>query len=381
MSTPHAVHLHAWSPGRVNLLGEHVDYNGGPVLPAAIDRRLSVDAWLDNTCLVKLTARDLEAETCFSLDALDAKQDCEGNPLPGWALYPAGVAWSLQKHGLPLSGMQAEFSSDIPIGAGLSSSAALEAAFAVLWQAAGGWQVTRMQQAQLCLQAEREYVGLSCGILDQFAVLHGRSGQALYLDTRTLDWHTVPLPPQAAIIIADSRVRRSLTSSAYNQRHEECRQALKILQSHYPNLTSLGELHPTDLYASASLLPETLLMRSRHVVEECDRTRRAVHTLEAKDPHAFGRLMLEGHASLRDLYEVSTLELDTLVELAASLPGCYGSRLTGAGFGGCTVSLVHKTEVDDFIAELESQYKKAIGREPFIYCCHASDSARAELIP
>ena len=380
MTQPHTVHMQARSPGRVNLLGEHVDYNGGPVLPAAIDRCLSVDARLDDSRLVKLTARDLESETCFSLDGLDAKLDCDGLPLPGWALYPAGVAWSLQRRGLTLSGMQAEFSSDIPIGAGLSSSAALEVAFAVLWQAAGGWEISRMELAQLCLQAEREYVGLSCGILDQFAVLHGQRGHALYLDTQTLDWRTVPLPPHTAIIIADSRVRRSLTSSAYNQRFNECRQALEILQSRFPNLGSLGEFSPADLYVSARLLPETLLMRARHVVEECDRTRRAVQALEAGDPCAFGQLMLEGHASLRDLYEVSTPELDTLVEVAATLPGCYGSRLTGAGFGGCTVSLVHRTEVDDFIAELERQYQQATSIEPFIYCCHASDGARAEAL-
>lgn len=380
MTHPHGVHIHARSPGRVNLLGEHVDYNGGPVVPAAIDRCLSVDAHLDGSRLVRLIARDLEAETCFSLDALDNKLDCDGRPLPGWALYPAGVAWSLQRQGLTLSGMQAEFSSDIPIGAGLSSSAALEAAFAVVWQAAGGWQVTRMQLAQLCLQGEREYVGLSCGILDQFAVLHGQQGQALYLDTRSLDWHSVPLPPHTAIIIADSRVRRSLTNSAYNQRRDECRQALAILQTHFPSLTSLGELQPDDLYASASLLPETLLMRARHVVEECERTRSAVQVLEAGNPRAFGALMLEGHASLRDLYEVSTPELDLLVDVASSLPGCYGSRLTGAGFGGCTVSLVHSTGVDPFIHEMEHQYKQATGLEPFIYCCHAVDGASAEVL-
>lgn len=381
MTQPHTVHMQARSPGRVNLLGEHVDYNGGPVLPAAIDRCLSVDAHLDGSRLVRLTARDLEAETCFSLDTLETKLDCDGRPLPGWALYPAGVAWSLQRHGLTLSGMQAEFSSDIPIGAGLSSSAALEAAFAVLWQAACGWEISRMELAQLCLQAERGYVGLSCGILDQFAVLHGQHGQALYLDTRSLDWHSVPLPPHTAIIIADSRIRRSLTNSAYNQRHDECRKALAILQTRFPNLTSLGELQPDDLYASAGLLPETLLMRARHVVEECERTRRAVQVLEAGDPRAFGQLMLEGHASLRDLYEVSTPELDLLVDVASSLPGCYGSRLTGAGFGGCTVSLVHSTEVDSFIRELEHQYKQSTGLEPFIYCCHAVDGARAEVLP
>ena len=139
-------------------------------------------------------------------------------------------------------------------------------------------------------------------------------------------------------------------------------------------------MSPTDLYDNSNLLPETLLMRARHVVEECDRTRRAVQALEANDPHTFGRLMLEGHASLRDLYEVSTPELDTLVEVAASLPGCYGSRLTGAGFGGCTVNLVHRTEVDDFIAELERRYQQATGIEPSIYCCHASDGARAEAL-
>src|SRR3990172_6760939 len=210
--------LLARAPGRVNLLGEHVDYNAGPVLPAAIDRdvRIAVAANPDGTA--RLHALDLDQQVSFRLQSLERKTDLAGKPLPGWALYPAGVAWALQQAGLETTGLDAVYTSDVPIASGLSSSAAVEVAFAVAWQALGGWQVDRMALARLCQRAENEFVGVSSGLMDQFASAHGVEGHALYFDTRSLEWEPIPMPPGTALVVADSGVRRSLTTSAYNER-------------------------------------------------------------------------------------------------------------------------------------------------------------------
>lgn len=347
-------HWRVRSPGRVNLLGEHVDYNGGPVLPAAIDRYLWVEARSSDDGKVHLQARDLNASVTFSLEGLECRQDDTGEPLPDWALYPAGVAWALQQAGLHVAGINAAFHSEIPIGAGLSSSAALEAAYAVLWQAAGGWQIDRMALAQICLRAEREYVGLSCGILDQFAVLHGKAGQAMLLETANLAWCYVPVPDTVVIVISDSGQRRSLTDSSYNQRADECAEALSWLREAMPSLASLAALTAEQLSDAESMLTPQLFRRVRHVVEETERTRTGAALMEAGDLPAFGQLMLASHDSLRSLYEVSTPLLDELVALAMAQPGCYGSRLTGAGFGGCTVSLVERGLAGKFCQALSA---------------------------
>jgi galactokinase len=206
------------APGRVNLLGEHVDYNDGMVLPAAINRAVHLAAKPTRDRLVSLRAIDLDQSVTFNFDHLSAKQDINGNPLPSWALYPAGTAWSLQEEGLDLTGFEGAFTSDIPIGSGLSSSAAMEVAFAALWQKLGGWQVDRVKLAQLCQRGENRYVGVNSGLMDQFASVNGVAGHALYFDTRSLFWQPVPLPPESVIVVADSGVRRSLANSAYNDR-------------------------------------------------------------------------------------------------------------------------------------------------------------------
>lgn len=373
-------HFRSIGPGRVNLLGEHVDYNDGPVLPAAIDRQVTISAEASSGRSVHLRAADLNAEVTFSLDELDMRQDVNGKPLPHWALYPAGVAWSIQQAGLPTCGFSASYVSDIPIGSGLSSSAAVQVGFAVLWEKLSGWQIDRMTLAKICQRSEIEYVGVNCGLMDQFASACGVEGHALYFDTRSLEWQPVPLPPQAAIVIADSTMRRILTSSAYNSRFNECRHAVQILQQHIPGVTALRDVSPEQLRRCGHHLPEMTRMLAEHVVTEIARVQEAVPLLRAGDVEGFGRLMYAGHASLRDLYQVSIPELDLLVDLASRLPGCWGARLSGAGFGGCTVNLVDERRTDEFIAGLKQGYLEAAGKDAPVYVCRPSQGARVELI-
>jgi len=368
--------LHIVSPGRVNLLGEHVDYNDGAVMPAAIDRAVHLSALGEEGSRVRLKALDLKESVVFDLYETGQQVDVEGKPLPEWALYPAGVAHVLQQHGFAVCGLRAEFSSDLPMGSGLSSSAAVEVGFGVLWQTLGGWQIERMKLAQLCLEAEREYVGVNCGLMDQFACAHGVKDHALYFDTRSLQWLALPLPRGVSLIIANSCLPRSLTGSAYNERHKSCEEALAILKPLLPGIRALRDVSPADLARHAQALPEITLRRARHVVTECARMPRALEYLQAGDVGGFGLLMLECHASLRDDYAVSLPELDALVEIAAGLPGCWGARLTGAGFGGCTVNLVDSNQAAAFSEALARAYTQRTGRTAEILQCRASQGAK-----
>jgi len=369
----------ARAPGRVNLLGEHVDYNNGFVLPAAIDRDTIVAFRRSYSSKTLILALDLNEETCFKLPFIAEKKDADGLLLPGWALYPAGVAWSLNQEGLEIPEMEAAFASDVPRGAGLSSSASVELAFGVAWEKLGGWTLPPMRMAQLGQRAENRYVGVNCGIMDQFACACGVKNHALYLDCRSLDWRTVPLPAEVAIVIANTTVQHSLAGSAYNERRASCEEAVHILQGKLPEVRSLRDVSLGTFDRHAQHLPDQVEKRARHVVEEIDRTRRAVQLLEKGDAPGFGKLMNEGHTSLRDLYEVSCPELDTMVAIAQSLPGCYGARLTGAGFGGCTVNLVRGEAAEAFAGELARGYEQETGLHPEIYICRAADGAALEL--
>jgi galactokinase len=363
------------APGRVNLLGEHVDYNDGPVLPVAIDRTMKLAFEPLDEPLIFLSALDLGEKTAFRIADLDARVDLEGHPLPPFAEYPASVAWALQQAGLPVHGMKAAYTSNIPIGSGLSSSAAVEVGFARAFMALGGWDATPMELALLTQKGENEYVGVQSGIMDQFASLFGVENHALYLDTRSLEWEALPLPEDVAVIVADSNVSRKLAGSAYNERREACQKAVEILQGFLPGIRALRDVSPKAFEDLADHLPQPIRKRARHVVEECARVEEAVESLKAGDVTHFGRLMVDGHESLRDLYEVSILELNTLVEIAVDLPGCYGARLTGAGFGGCTVNLVRENQSQAFIEALSSRYQEETGKPALIYLCRAAQGA------
>jgi galactokinase len=366
------------APGRVNLLGEHVDYNDGFVLPAAIDRAVHLAFSPIEGRLITLIALDLNESVQFDLEMLEEKCDTGSRPLPSWALYPAGVAWVLRNAGYPVTGMQAVYSSNIPIGAGLSSSAAVEVGFALAWQTLGGWQMDRLTLAKLSQKAENQYVGVACGLMDQFASANGVKDHALYLDMRSLECQPAPLPEGTAVVIADSGVRRSLANSAYNERRAACEQAVTLLQQYMPHIRSLRDVSPTEFAAYSAYLPPVIRKRAEHVVKEIARVESAYSALLREDKRAFGALMYAGHASLRDLYEVSLPELDTLVTLTRELPGCLGARLTGAGFGGCTVNLVEKENAQDFIRGLKEKYQVASGKQAQVYFCEAVDGVSLE---
>jgi galactokinase len=363
------------APGRVNILGEHVDYNDGLVLPAAIDRAVYIAAAPSGDDCLSLIAADLGKQIECCLADLPEKIDRQGQPLPGWACYPAGVAWALAEAGLPATGIRAIYTSDIPIGAGLSSSAAVEVGFATLWQALGGWHVGQLKLAQLSQRAENAYVGVSCGLMDQFASACGVEGHALCFDTRSLEWEPAPLPEGIALVIADSGVRRSLTHSGYNDRRAACEQAVEILRQYLPNIRALRDVQVTEFAALSVYLPEIPRKRAEHVVKEIHRVQSALNAMRRQDKQALGAIMYSGHNSLRYLYEVSTPEQDRLVEITRGLPGCIGARLTGAGFGGCTINLVESDQAQAFIEGLRAEYQPPGGGPAQVYLCHASAGA------
>jgi galactokinase len=368
----------ALAPGRVNILGEHVDYNDGFVLPAAIDRAtyIAFARAREKSDRFTLVAADFAEEVSFTPEGIFVKTDADGSPLTDWARYPAGVAWALNEDGLTVPALNAVFASDVPLGAGLSSSASVEMAFAVAWQKLGGWTLPPMQLALLGQKAENRYVGVNCGIMDQFASTCGVEDKLLLLDCRSLEWQSLPLPESIVIIIADTSVRRKLTDAGYNQRRQACEEAVKIISKTLPGVKALRDVSVEDFNRLCSHLPELIEKRARHVVEEVERTRRAIPLLVQGEIVEFGRIMNECHISLRDLYEVSIPELDTMVDFAQGLPGCYGARLTGAGFGGCTVNLVDKSAAKTFVTELAKQYQAKTNLKPDIYICKASQGAR-----
>src|SRR5512138_679950 len=345
------VHI-ARAPGRVNLLGEHVDYNDGFVLPAAIDRATYIAFSPADSDQIRLVAADFDQEASFSLRTIPSKTQPDGSPLPEWSLYPAGVMWALNEAHLETRGMNAVYASDVPRGSGLSSSASVEMAFMIAWQALGNWTLPAMERALLGQKAENRYVGVNCGIMDQFASACGIENRLLLLDCRSLEWKTIPLPEDISIVIADTTVRRKLTSGEYNKRRFACEEAVRLLQEDLPSIQSLRDVSVEEFHRLAGKLPEEVSKRARHVVEEIERSKQAEALLEAGNVRRFGELMNECHASLRDLYEVSSLELNTMVRVAQSLDGCYGARLTGAGFGGCTVNLVAQERASTFARDL-----------------------------
>ncbi len=365
----------ARAPGRVNLLGEHVDYNDGFVLPAAIDRATWIAFSPNSSDKTTLVAADLNEQVSFTPESAATKAGADGTPLPEWARYPAGVMWALNEAKLPTPAINAVFSSDVPRGAGLSSSAALELAFAVAWQKLGGWKKSPMELARMSQRAENQYVGVNCGIMDQFASACGKKDHLLYLDCRSLEWHSLPLPDSVVIVIADTSVRRSLTTSAYNERRAACDQAVLLLKEKLPGIRSLRDVSPEAFERFSSKLPAQVERRARHVVEEIQRSSQAEELLRDSNVVQFGELMNACHASLRDLYEVSCPELDAMAQIGQTLPGCYGARLTGAGFGGCTVNLVAQDSAESFAAALAAGYERETGRHAEITICKASDGA------
>lgn len=365
----------ARAPGRVNLLGEHVDYNDGFVMPAAIDRATYIAFSPAPDGVSRLIADDFQEEIALSPESVQARTQANGNALPEWGFYPAGVMHTLLEEGHAAPPMLAVFASDVPRGSGLSSSASVETAFLTAWQYLAGGSMPLMARALLCQRAENQYVGVRCGIMDQFASVCGEENRLLLLDCRSLAWQRIALPEEVAIVIGDTSVRRRLTGGEYNLRHSECEQAMEYLRAYLPGIHSLRDVSSRDLDRLAAGIPPVIERRARHVVKEIERTGQARVAIEAGDSVSFGRLMNDSHASLRDLYEVSSFELDSMVAIAQTLPGCLGARLTGAGFGGCTVNLVESARAEEFAAALMERYQAATGLTPEIYLTRPAKGA------
>jgi galactokinase len=358
------------APGRVNLIGEHTDYNGGFVLPMAIERETVVAAAPRADRTVRAYSAGLGEELTFDLDRPHP-------PRRGvWLDYVEGVAQALESRGVRLSGADLLIASDVPAGAGLSSSAALEISAGLALTRVSGKEVDGVTLALAGQQAEHTYVGAQVGIMDQLISALGREGHALLIDCRSLETEPVPLDTrEAAFVIADTRVKHELSSSEYNVRRAECASGVELLRGRLPNIRELRDVSVEEFERHKDVLPDPVRRRCRHVVAENGRTLAAARALRAGDLTEMGRLMYESHHSLRDDYEVSSPELDVLVEIARGLPGVLGARMTGGGFGGSTVTLVRREALADFERALSEGYERSTGKRPAVLVSEAGSGA------
>ena len=355
------------APGRVNLIGEHTDYNDGFVLPAAIDRHVVFAASPRDDRQVRLYAADFCRCAEFDLDDIQPDQD------EPWSNYERGVAWALQEAGYELRGMDVAITSDVPIASGLSSSAALEMATAQAFEMASDLQLDGVKRALLGQRAENEFVGMRCGIMDQYIISLGKHDHALLIDCRSLEYQLVPLPKGYSLVICDTKKRRGLVDSEYNTRRQECEEGARIL-----GVSALRDVTVKDLKRRQTELPPIVRKRCQHIITENQRVLDAVEALEKADVTRFGQLMNASHISLRDDYQVSCKELDVMVEAAWRQKGVLGGRMTGAGFGGCTVNLVEsdKDKIRAFRENVTEEYKARTGLDTEIYVCKAEDGVR-----
>ncbi len=349
------------APGRVNLIGEHTDHNDGFVLPAAIDKAAYVAAWprTDRT----VTAESLNFDDFISVD-LD---DGEARPRGDWGKYVQGVALTLEASGYRLSGADLLIDSNVPLGAGLSSSAALEISAAFALSRLAGHAIDGMELAKIGQTAEHKYGGVRSGIMDQFTSVYGRAGQALFLDCRSLDWTSIPLGA-ASFVICNTKTKHDLAAGEYNKRRAECEQAAAILA-----IPSLRDASLADIESMPPETPDVLRKRARHVVSENDRVLAAVSALRSGDLEGLGALIDASHESLRDDFEVSCRDLDTMVEIARRQSGVLGARMIGGGFGGCTINLTRPDIREEFSSIVQREYRIATGIEPEIYEVNVAD--------
>jgi galactokinase len=359
------------APGRVNLIGEHTDYNGGFVLPMAIEYATTVAAASSEDRKIRVRSVNLNEEGEIDLDA--PEQKLRGS----WIDYVEGVARILERENVKLRGADLLISSDVPTGAGLSSSAALEISIGLALSEISGYTVEKVKLALIGQAAEHEFVGAKVGIMDQFVSAMGKKGHALLIDCRKLKAEQVPLETKdAVIVICNSNVKHELASSEYNTRRAECEKGVEILQKFLPDITQLRDISIEDFEKYKMHLPEIIRKRCRHVVTENARTLAAAEALKKNDLKEFGRLMWLSHASLRDDYEVSCKELDLLVLIAASCEGVLGARMTGGGFGGSTVNLVRRENLNSFTQKISTEYERQTNIKTDIYVSGAADGAK-----
>ncbi len=351
------------APGRVNLIGEHTDYNDGFVLPMAIDRAIWIALRPRDDGWVVVHSIDFDQSLDFSLSDIKKEGTC-------WLEYIKGVAWSLQAAGHVLRGWEGAIAGDVPVGAGLSSSAAIEMAAARAFAAVSdlGWEAKTM--ARLGQRAENQWVGVNCGIMDQMVSAAGVAGHALLIDCRSLETQPIPLPPGTVVAVLDTATRRGLVDSAYNERRAQCEAAARFF-----GVRALRDVTLEAFEARGGQLDEGVRRRARHVITENTRTLAAVEAMRQRDAVGLGRLMDASHASLRDDFEVSSPNLNVMVAAARRHAACYGARMTGAGFGGCAVALVRAGSAGDFAADVAADYQAETSIEPNVYICEATDGA------
>ncbi len=360
------------APGRVNLIGEHTDYNEGFVLPMAIERETVVAGAARDDSLVRVHAFDVKESAEFDLSA-PAGERVRGH----WLDYVEGVARVLQERGASLRGADLAIHSDVPAGAGLSSSAALEVSVGLALLSLSDLKFDLTALALAAQRAEQTYAGIKCGIMDQFTSALGRERHALLIDCRSLETEYLPLETdETAVVICDTRVKHELAASEYNTRRAECERGVELLRKSLPDIRALRDVSVSDFLPIEELLPEPIRRRCRHVVTENERTLAAAKALRAGEMRLMGRLMYLSHRSLRDDFEVSCAELDLLVEIASSFAGTVGARMTGGGFGGCTVNLVRRESLAEFQKIIVREYAKAVSYEPAIYLSEPGDGAQ-----
>jgi galactokinase len=357
------------APGRVNLIGEHTDYNDGFVMPVAID----FSTWVT---IVPLAERKLEIlsenfgeQVEFDLDSIDSV------PRGHWSDYPLGVAVMFKRAGHQLRGARLTIRGDVPLGSGLSSSASLEVATACAMSANSDLSIDRTELAKLCQRAENEFVGARVGIMDQFASCYGQAGKALLLDCRSLEFKLLPISEDVQMVVCNTMVKHKLASSAYNERRAQCEAGVKHFATKLSDVKALRDVTADQLEQYGGALPEVIYRRCRHIISENGRVLEAAEALAQSDLNRFGQLMNESHQSLRDDFEVSCRELDLMVDIARKVDGVYGARMTGGGFGGCTVNFVDAGQVEPFKRTVTQGYEQETKLKPEIYVCNAANGA------
>lgn len=366
------------SPGRVNLIGEHTDYNGGYVFPAALTMKTTIIYRKRSDNIIRMQATDLDVKVEADISRLNDYRDLK------WGDYQLGVAYVMEKAGYKICGCDMLFDDTTPHGAGLSSSAAIEVAAALAFATISNEEkgvkepVDMIEMAKLAQKAEHEYIGVTCGIMDQFASAMGKKDHAIFLNCKTLDYKLVPLSMVGCkIVIANTNKKRSLGDSKYNERVSECSEAVKALQQKLPGITCLADVSAEEFEKYSSVIENDIVRkRAEHVIYEIDRVLKSAEALENNDIEKFGKLMNASHDSLRDLYEVTGKELDTLVNEARKIKGTIGARMTGAGFGGCSVNIVKDEAVDEFIEKVSAAYEKEIGYAASFYVSEIGDGGR-----
>jgi galactokinase len=371
------------APGRVNLIGEHTDYCDGFVMPAAIDFHtvVAISPRNDGRLVMHSVNYDERFDQVLSQFLERRFRELREGAETHWADYIAGVLWVLEKHGVPVAGgFSMTIEGNVPLGAGLSSSAAIEVATAFAVLGATSFDLPLEQIAQLCRSAENTFVGANVGIMDQFVSCCGAQDHAVMIDCRSLQYTLAPIPPDVRIVICNSMVKHSVAGGEYNTRRAEIEEGTAILRSHRPEIKALRDATLEDLDRWGREMPENVLRRCRHVITEDTRVLAALDAFRSGNLARFGQLMGEAHISFRDDFDASCAEIDILVELANKQPGCFGARLTGGGFGGCTVNLVLADRVEDFTRAMREGYKQATGIDSDIYISRASAGAHQVMV-